>query len=130
MKLLSKILISIFLMSLNSNLGTAETGSFSTLFSGFELQSDPAYSDFKKAKNLMYDDKYQEAIKAYKTIISKYSKSRYIAASHFWVAYSLEKEGVDDEKAFTAYRFVKDSYPKSEWANDARSGMVKLAKKL
>ena len=130
MKLLSKILISIFLMSLSSNSGTAETGSFNTLFSGFELQSDPAYADFKNAKDLMYDDKYQDAMKAFKAIISKYPKSRYIDASHFWIAYSLEKEGADYEKAFAAYKLVRDSYPKSEWANDARSGMVKLAKKL
>ncbi len=78
-------------MSLNSNISTAETGSFSTLFSGFELQPDPAYSDFKKAKDLMYDDKYQDAIKAFKTIISKYPESRYIDASHFWIAIQIRK---------------------------------------
>ncbi len=89
-------------MSLSSNSGTAETGSFSTLFSGFELQSDPAYADFKKAKDLMYDDKYQDAIKAFKAIIGKYPKSRYIDASHLWIAYSLEKEGADNAKAFAA----------------------------
>ena len=126
MKLLSKILIGIFIISLNSNLVTAEKSSFSTFFYGFEFQSDPAYAEFKKAKELMYDDKYQEAIKIYKTIISKYPKSRYIDASHFWTAYSLEKEGSNYEKAFETYKFVKDSYPKSEWANDARSGMVSL----
>ena len=102
-------------MSLNSNIGTAEIGSFSTLFPGFELQSDPAYSDFKKAKDLMYDDRYQKAMKAFKTIISKYPKSRYIDASHFWIAYSLEKEGADDGKAFTAYKLVKDTYPKNAY---------------
>ena len=130
MKLLSKRLLSIFLISLSSNLVTAEAGSFSALFSGFELQADPAYSDFKKAKGLMYDDKYQEAMKAFKTIISKYPESRYIDASHFWIAYSLEKEGTDDEKAFTAYKLVKELYHKREMVNDARAGRVKMGKKI
>ena len=124
------VLTCCFLLFTFSSLSPAEFPPLNLMLAPAALQSDPAYESLKKAKELMYDDRYQQAIAAFKEITNKYPQSSFVAESYFWIAYSLEKEAKNDEKAFEANKFVVDSYPNSEWANDAKANMVKLAKKL
>ncbi len=42
------------------------------LFVAFEAQDDPAFEDFKKARELMLDDRYPEAIQAFSKLVNKY----------------------------------------------------------
>jgi len=125
-----KTRISILAILIASIAALATSPSYAISSSAFEFQDDPAYEQFKQAKEMMYDDKYHAAIDAFREIVKKYPKSKYLDQCHFWIAYSMEKQGKDLEKAFDAYEHVVETYPNSPWANDAKTNMVKLAKRL
>ena len=107
------------LFFLGTGLGHAKMSTLASFSIAF--QNDPAYDAFKKARDLMYDDKFRDAISAFQNLIKKYPTSKYLDQSHFWVAYSLEKTGNDLEKAFAAYKKVDEDFSNSRWADDAHA---------
>ena len=99
-----------------------------SLKAGFE--QDPAFEDFRKAKEMVFDEEYATAVTAFEAIVKKYGKSELLPEAYYQIAHCKKEMGKDDEKVFEAYKLVVDRYPKSGWANASRAEMVGIAKAL
>ena len=95
--------------------------------------SDPQKEDTKKYQkvyNLVLEKKWKEAMKAVRTFAKDFPGSVYIDDVHYWDTYAFEKLGATYEKAVEKYQQFLSKYPRSNWADDAKSSLINLASKL
>jgi HEAT repeat protein len=90
--------------------------------------NDEAQS-YGKGYEFIQDQSWAKAIVAFQEHIKKYPKSSYIDDSQFWICFAKEKQG-QLEESYNCYKSFTSSYPKSEWANDAKSNMIKIGVQL
>ena len=79
------------------------------------------------ARVLMNQQKHQEAIARYETLIARFPQSRYCAQAQFMIGYIYDQLG-DYKQARLAYQQVIDTYPDSELADDADFSIANLGK--
>ena len=79
------------------------------------------------ARVLMNQQKNKEAIDRYKTLITRFPKSRYCPQAQFMIGYIFDQSG-DQEQAKIAYQKVIDNYPTSELADDAKISIENMGK--
>ena len=85
---------------------------------------------YQKAYNLVLDEKWEQAIKEFQSLLDKYPRSAWADDAQYWACFALEKLEASLEDAFLCYQeFIKD-YPNSEWRDEAKSEMIQIAKKL
>jgi tetratricopeptide (TPR) repeat protein len=85
---------------------------------------DPAYAGYKKAYELILDERWDEARKAFRELTKKYPDSEYRDDAEYWIAYSYRE--TDYDRAMDLYKkFVKD-YKKSTYFDDALADMDQL----
>ncbi len=82
-----------------------------------ENKKDPAYSSYKEGYNAVLDERWDEAIKKFAEVKSKYPKSEYMDDAEYWIAFALSH--TDRNKAYEAYERFIEKYPKSRYVDDA-----------
>jgi len=100
---------------------------------GKEIPADPNKTDtkrFEEAYDCILDEKWGAALTAFETFIQTYEKSPYLDDAHFWHCYAMEKTGARDEGVFKCYQKLINTYPKSQWTDDAKRSLITVAKRL
>lgn len=102
------------------------------IFIAFEAftATDKVDKIYQKAYNFILDEKWVDARELLEVIISDHPKSAWVDDACFWKCYSLEKQERSPEKSFDCYKEFIEKYPESKWTDDAKSNMIRLAKKL
>lgn len=116
----------------DANIRTADTyfmnNSYSSAADYYETgialgQLDVDYCIFQKAlcSGLLKNN--QEKINDLKSLIAKYPKSNYLAASIFETAETYNKDLNDGDNAVTYYQKILDNYPNSSFVNSSLAGI-------
>ena len=93
-----------------------------------EDQDDPGFKLYFKAYQLVLDGKWGNAISEFKSLISKYPKSKYYDDAYFWTAYAKSENGNTKEAVKEYSNFIK-RFPESSLVDDARRNLTILSKK-
>lgn len=91
---------------------------------------DAVYQDYKAAYNLVLDQRWSEAITGLEAFSKKYPNTKYTDDAQFWLCYSREKRGDNPEQVFEAYEKFIQKFSSSQYVDDARSNMIRLADQL
>jgi len=100
---------------------------------GKEAQADPNQTDtqrYQEAYDYILEENWDKALTAFETFIGQYERSPYLDDAHFWHCFAMEKTGAGDEDVFTCYQDLIKTYPKSQWADDAKRNLIAVAKRL
>ncbi len=87
-------------------------------------------ADYEMIQTYIYDERYQEALKAAQSFLKKYPADDMSEAANFWSCYALDRTTGDHAKAFECYRSFLQKYPNGKWVDDATIEYAKLAKRL
>lgn len=91
--------------------------------------SDAAAKTFREGRDLIGDEQWDKAAEKFNKVITQYPKSEYVDAALYWLAFTLKKQNKLQEADATLERLVK-AFPKSTWANDARTLRLEIAPRL
>lgn len=100
---------------------------------GQRTQVDPNQTDtqsYRKAYDYILEENWDKTLTAFETFIQQYEKSPYLDDAHFWHCFAMEKTGARDEDVFKCYQDLIKTYPKSQWADDAKRNLIAVAKRL
>jgi HEAT repeat protein len=100
---------------------------------GQAAQVDPNDTDtqrYQQAYGYILEENWDKAMTAFETFIQQYEKSPYLDDAHFWHCYAMEKIGASDENVFKCYQDLIKTYPKSQWADDAKRNLIVVGKRL
>ena len=87
-------------------------------------QDDPGYQAYKAGYNMVLEEKWTDARKAFGDLVTKYPKSKYVDDAAYWIAYSWRFN--EKSKAVEAYKkFLKD-YKDSNYYDDAVADLTRL----
>ncbi len=86
-------------------------------------QFDVDYCMYQKALCSGLLNNNQEKINDLKSLVAKYPKSNYLAASLFELAETYSKDLNDGDNAIVYYQKVLDNYPKSSYVNSSLAGI-------
>ena len=81
-----------------------------------ENKKDPAYKTYKAGYNAILDEQWDDAIKKFADVKSKYPKSDYVDDAEYWTAYALSH--TNRKKAIEAYERFMEKYPHSRYVDD------------
>ncbi|MFC1563719.1 HEAT repeat domain-containing protein [candidate division KSB1 bacterium] len=85
---------------------------------------------YRKAYNLVLNEKWPEAREAMNEFKKNYPESRRISSAEYWICVTYEKLDYPGEQVFRLYEdFIKE-YANSSWVDDARSNMVRIGSEL
>ena len=93
-------------------------------------QQSAGQQAYQKAYNLILDKKWADAQKEFDAYISKYSRTSYAVAARYWKCYTREKLGDPLEDVFKSYQQFVEHYGQSNWADDARTSMIRIGSTL
>ncbi|MCU0244498.1 MAG: hypothetical protein MUE80_07090, partial [Acidobacteria bacterium] len=85
---------------------------------------------YKQAYALVLEEKWAAAKTAMDEVVRQFPKSAWLDDARFWSCYALEKTGQAAETVFKCYQKFVEGNPGSEWADDAKSNMIRLAHAL
>ncbi|MGZ5498567.1 MAG: HEAT repeat domain-containing protein, partial [Candidatus Aminicenantales bacterium] len=85
---------------------------------------------YKQAYSLVLEEKWSPAKAAMDDLVRQFPKSAWVDDARFWSCYSQEKLGQSAEVVFKCYQKFIDDYPESDWTDDAKSNMIRLAQGL
>ncbi len=63
-------------------------------------------------------------------VVRQFPKSAWVDDARFWSCYAMEKTGQSQETVFKCYQKFVDENPGSEWADEAKSNMIRVAQAL
>ena len=92
-----------------------------------KAERDAAY---EAIQTYIYNERYQEALKAAQTFLKKYPADEMAEAVNFWNCFALDRTTEDNAKAFECYRAFLQKYPDGKWVDDATIEYAKAAKAL
>jgi tetratricopeptide (TPR) repeat protein len=114
---------------------TLAAGAAGTAFAAALATEDPAGQEkdaiaYKQAYALVLEEKWAAAKTAMDELVRQFPKSAWVDDARFWSCYALGQTGRDPEAVFKCYRKFVDENPGSEWVDEAKSNMVRLAHSL
>lgn len=86
-----------------------------------ENEKDPGYKAYKEGYTFILSDRWNDALKKFAEIKTKYPKSEYVDDAAYWSAYAQKR--LDRKKGLAAYEKFLDEYPDSRYADDALADM-------
>ncbi len=89
-------------------------------------QTDKAMQLFSEARELIDDDDWSAAERAFRKFIDSYPKHKNVDAALYYIALSLKKQE-KLEQADRAIDRLLSEYPRSSWADDAKNLRVEIA---
>jgi hypothetical protein len=91
---------------------------------------EAAAKSYERALNFIYDEKWNDAVKAFEEHLKKFPKSQTQIASRYWLCYAKEHLEASAEKSFQYYMDFVRANPSSQWADQAQTNMVRLGHQL
>jgi HEAT repeat protein len=91
--------------------------------------SDDAAKSLRKGRDLIEDEKWQEAEQSFKDFIADFPQHKNVDAAFYWMAFSLKKQGRLQDADRTLEQLIKE-HPKSGWSDDAQAMRVEMAPQL
>lgn len=88
---------------------------------GGEDQKDPAYKTYSEGYALILADKWQDAIKKFDEVRSRFPNSKLLDGAAYWRAYALKR--VDRSKGIAAYESFLKEHSASRYVADAIADM-------
>lgn len=88
--------------------------------------NDAAMNLFRQAREMIENEDWKQAEKTFRTFIREYPRHDNVDAAIYWQALSLKKLGKPREADRQAEKLISD-FPKSRWADDARTLRIELA---
>lgn len=86
-----------------------------------ENEKDPAYKTYKEGYAFILADKWNEALKKFAEVRTKFQKSEYLDDAAYWSAYAQKR--LNRSKGLAAYeKFISD-FPDSRYVDDAVADM-------
>lgn len=86
-----------------------------------ENEKDPAYKTYKEGYAFILADKWNEALKKFAEVSTKFQKSEYLDDAAYWSAYAQKR--MNRNKGLAAYeKFIVD-FPDSRYVDDAVADM-------
>ena len=93
-------------------------------------ENSPDAAAYKKAYELVLDEKWSDAVKAFSGFLRQYPKSQWQDDAGFWLCYTKDKAGYKSEEVFKSYQDFITNHGNSKWADDARANMIIVGQKL
>jgi HEAT repeat protein len=90
---------------------------------------DPAAKSLRKGRDLIEEEKWQEAEKSFKDFIAGFPRHRNVDAALYWLAFSLKKQGRLQDADHTLEQLMQ-AHAKSSWKDDAQAMRLELAPQL
>jgi HEAT repeat protein len=90
---------------------------------------DPAAKSLRRGRDLLEEEKWQEAEENFKDFIASFPRHKNIDAAFYWMAFALKKQGRLQDADRTLEQFMKE-HPKSGWHDDAEAMRVEMAPQL
>ncbi|HKG21121.1 MAG TPA: tetratricopeptide repeat protein, partial [Blastocatellia bacterium] len=90
--------------------------------------SDAAAEAFRKGRDLIEEEDWDEAADTFADFIDDYPKDKNVDAALYWLAFALKKQGRLQEVRSNLDRLIQD-FPKSSWITDAKAMRVEVAGK-
>ena len=85
---------------------------------------------FHEAEDLLFNDKYEDAIRVYRQIAETDSGSIWAQKSRYAVAYVYEKYLTDTSEAIKTYSVLADEYPQTEFGKIAKNKIKEPPKEI
>jgi len=82
-------------------------------------QANTVYEEYKQAKKLIHELKWEQAIQACKGIIKTFPESDFVDDAQFWIGYCYENWEDHQEIAIDEFQKLVDNYSSSPWVDDA-----------
>ncbi|MEW6212300.1 MAG: outer membrane protein assembly factor BamD, partial [Acidobacteriota bacterium] len=83
-------------------------------------QADRAMQMFAEARDLIDDDDWEGAEKAFRRFIDSYPKHKNVDAALYYMALSMKKQE-KLEQAIRVIEWLLSQYPRSSWTDDAKN---------
>ena len=96
---------------------------------GPAAEGDDAAKAYNRAYNLVLDEKWAEAEKAFQNVTRQHPNSAYIDDSSFWICFAKQKQRKLEDSVKCYESFIEQN-PKSEWADDAQGNLINVATAL
>jgi len=91
--------------------------------------SDASSRAFTQARSYIDDGKYAQAASTFDKFISQYPWDKNVDAALYWLAYAYNKQD-NFQGAYNALARLLQNYPRSPWADDAKTLSVEVMSKL
>jgi HEAT repeat protein len=102
----------------------------SLLVCGTVLSQGEAQRVYQRGYDALLDENWGVAREAFDTVVRAYGDSSWAEGAQFWLCYLREKMGEPPESVFRCNEAFVNQYPKSNWANDARSNLIRIGRQL
>lgn len=119
-----------------STLQIATASAFALVLSttGF-ARDEPAPSPestraYREGYNQVLNGDWAAASAVFENLIRDHARSSWVDDAAFWLCYAKAQEQAPAEDVFACYEDHIERYPRSEWSDDARRAMVRLAGEL
>jgi HEAT repeat protein len=90
---------------------------------------DEATKSLRKGRDLIEDEKWQEAEQSFKGFIAGFPRHKNVDAAFYWMAFALKKQGRLQDADRALEQLIKE-HPKSGWSDDAQAMRVEMAPQL
>ncbi|MEW6130015.1 MAG: HEAT repeat domain-containing protein [Acidobacteriota bacterium] len=91
--------------------------------------SDPAAKSLRVGRELIEDEKWEEAAENFIAFVNAYPRHKSVDAALYWQAFALKKQGRFADADRTLERLIKE-HPKSNWKDDAEALRLEIAPQL
>lgn len=95
----------------------------------FAQEGDEAGKRIRKGRDLLEEEKWQEAEENFKDFIASFPRHKNVDAAFYWMAFSLKKQGRLQDADAALERLINE-HPKSGWRDDAQAMRVEMAPQL
>ena len=85
---------------------------------------------YREAYNQMLDERWQEAAKSFNQLLRDFPQSDWADDATFWLCYIQEKSEGNLENVFDCFNRFVEAHERSEWSNDAKRNLVRIAHQL
>ena len=90
---------------------------------------DLAAQHYNRARNLIAVNNWAAAEEKLDYVIARYSNSKYLEPSLYWLAYACKQQGKYQKAVLLLNRLINE-FPRSVWVNDARTLRAELAARV
>lgn len=96
---------------------------------GVSRQSEAAQL-WKKGYDLVLERQFDDARAVFADLQARYSRSKYVDDSAFWLCKIVSESREGDEKSFACFKEFVGKYRRSKYVDDAKSEMIVIGRRL
>lgn len=103
------------------------------LFTGLvysEADQDTSTQAYQRAYAHVLERNWDEASSGFRSYLSTFKEGNHRDGASFWLCFSERQRGSEAEEHFRCFEQFLEDYPRSRWAEDARSNLIQLAHQL